>query len=1246
MSDDRALEPPMTGSSAQSSVEPVVERSPTPEQRAAIEARGRDVLLEAGAGSGKTGVMVERYARLVVDEGISPDAVLAFTFTDKAAAELRARVRAELSRRAAGSGVNAVAAAALLSTIGGAWITTIHGFCNRVLAAHPVAAGVDPGFRVLDQPEAERAAREAFDAALVEFLACGEPAREETVAAYDLEGLRAVIVATHDELRSRGIAEPSLPEPPRSDPAEALAATIEAAGECLEEVKENDPKREALEEALARLTMPGPEPTLAELEALRPGGKAKPLAPFREALEAAIARVAEAGDGGVAYGHLADLLRLYTAAFETAKERRAGIDFEDLLILAARLLERAEIGQAYRGRFSHLLVDEFQDTNRLQLRLIEALQGPKTQLVVVGDELQSIYSFRHADLEVFRRRREQIDADPGAELMQLSGNFRSRPEVIAAVNLFGAALLGPTYRPLRVGAPPADPAPRGRGPAVELHLTARDGWDEGGIELEPAIDGRTPLNCLAEARALAARLRELHEAGIERGAMVVLLRAFTHLDAHEDSLARAGLRPYVVGGRGYWSQQQVADVTALLLAIANPLDDEALFGALASPACAVAPDTLWLLRAAAGRRRHAWPALEVLALGGETELAASERLDDIPAGERALLTEFAAQLVGLRARAPRLSLSGLIEAAVTETGYDLATLLRPAGEARLANVRKLSRLAAAYEGREGRDLRGMLDFLAARAETDTEAQAATAAEGHDGVRIMTVHNAKGLEFEVVAVPDLSRGLLAGGRRPVLALGREQPPRVGLQWRRLGRASVNLYDYGDLIEVAEARDSEEALRLFHVAATRARERLILSGVVRPEAPREMKPGTAVIERLVEALGVSRATAEPADAETPEPQADPSSAVPPQADPAPAAASSELPPAGPATVTEVVVPPAEARPGLDQTFPSPVIAVHLNEPSPERAAELRDLHLDAAADRPLGVGTPPLVERKPPIVPSRPLSYTAISAFEECGYRFYMERVLGLPAAAQSPTRNSPSHMQSGGGITGGLAGAGDEGPSAREERSARGAAVHALLEWSQANSWVEPSAELARRHALAAGLDLGAAEAEELLGPVRDWLGSALRAEIAGAMRVRAEVPILLRARGTVLRGSIDLLVEREGAPPLVVDYKTDRLRGEEPSTRASHYEIQRSIYALAAAESLGVDEVEVAYVFLERADTPARTVLTRAEMDAGQARIDAAVDQISAGDFEPAPEPERTWDLCRGCPALGRLCSGPPDVPA
>ncbi len=830
-------------------------RVPTPEQAAAIGAGGRDVLLEAGAGTGKTGVMVDRYYRLACEEGVSPDAILAFTFTDRAAAELRQRIRAELARRA---GEGSAPAAELLSAIGGAWVTTIHGFCGRLLSAHPVAAGIDPDFRVLDAPEAARAAREAFDEALAEFLADGDERREETVAAFDLDGLRAIVIAAHAELRSRGVAEPRLPEPPPPDPAAANRRAAEAAAAAIEDLPEGNGKRELVRRGLARLRAPDP-PGLDELRALHPGSRAKALAPYCEALDAAISRTAEAGEGGEAYGHLALLLELFSARFEAAKRRRAGIDFEDLQILAARLLERAEIGGAYRERFSHLLVDEFQDTNRLQLRLIEALRGPRTELVAVGDELQSIYGFRHADLEVFREQRRLVEERPDAELMALSGNFRSRPEVIAAVNRFGEALLGERYRPLRVGTEPqgTQPAPpTGGGPPVELQLTARDGWDGEGIELEPAIDGRTPLNCLAEARFLAARLRELADAGVPRGEMVVLLRAYTHLDAYEDSLERAGLRPYVVGGRGYWSQQQVGDVCALLATIVNPLDDQVLFGALASPACGAAPDTLWLLAAAAGRDRHVWPALERAAGAGEAELAEPERLDQIPEPELALLRRFAARLDSLRGRAPRLPLAGLIEAAVTETGYDLAVLTRPAGEARWANVRKLTRLAAEFEAREGRDPRGLLDFLASRAESEAEAQAATAAEGHDGVRIMTVHNAKGLEFDVVAVPDLSRGLLAGTRAPLLTLGREQPPRVGMQLRRLGAGSVNLFDHAALCEEARGRDSEEGLRLFHVAATRARERLILSGIVKPEPGRETKPGTSVVERLIDALGIGR------------------------------------------------------------------------------------------------------------------------------------------------------------------------------------------------------------------------------------------------------------------------------------------------------------------------------------------------------------------------------------------------------
>jgi ATP-dependent helicase/nuclease subunit A len=1185
-------------------------RAPTPEQSRAIEAGGHDVLVEAGAGTGKTGVMVERYCRLVCDLEISPDAVLAFTFTDKAATELRQRIRAALELRAAAGSERA---RELLARIGNVWVTTIHGFCNRLLAGHPVAAGVDPRFRVLDAPEAERAAREAFDDALAEFLAGGEEARERTVAAFEIDGLRAIVGSVHAELRSRGIAAPRLPAPPQPDPEAAVRRAAEVAAATLEELKPTNSNRELVERALATLDDdPGRTPSLDQLTALRTDSKAKSMTAYREAIDAAVSRAAEAGEGGDAYHHIGELLGLFSERFAAAKERREGLDFEDLQLRAVRLLEREEVGKAYRTRFSHLLVDEFQDTNRLQLRLIEALRGPRSELMVVGDELQSIYGFRHADLDVFREQRRAVEASAAAVAMELSGNFRSRPELIGAVNAIGEKLFGEAFHPLRVGAPPQRPAPPGGGPPVELLLTARDGWDGEGIDLAPATDADTPPSHLAEARFLAERLRELAERGVERGEMVVLLRAFTHLDAYEDSLERAGLRPYTIGGRGYWSQQQVADVCALLATIANPLDDQALFGALASPACAAAPDTLWLLRAAAGRRQHVWPAvaraasLPVPSRGSlitpeankeprDGDLDAPERLKEIPETELALLRDFARTITGLRERAGRLTLEGLIDAAVSETGYDLAVLMRRSGEARFANVRKLMRLAAEFEAREGRDLRGLLDFLHSRADADADAEAASAIEGHDGVRIMTAHNAKGLEFGVVAVPNLSRRLLAGSRLPLLTLGpEEERPQVGLQLRRLGAGSINLYAHEELCAETQEREAAEELRLFHVAATRARERLILSGVAMPQPGRNAQPGTPVIERILAGFEVDR-----------------------ERDSA------------------IAIPAPQPRDGLETSFEPSQIAVRVNLPSPQRAAELTARRSEETSPAPPAEDRAPLLERRPPTAPNRPLSYTAIAAYEECAYRFYMERVLDLGAPVRSLSRPLPRE-----------ANAGDKGAAgSRDEAAARGAAAHSLLEWSQANEWREPSAELIRDHAAAAGMDPRNGIEAELLAPVRAWLGSDLLRErvLAEGALSRAETPLLLGVGKATLRGSIDLLVERDGDPPLVVDYKTDRLNGSAPAERAAKYGIQRAIYALAVAEARGASEVEVAYVFLERPETPVIELLDAEAMGRGREELAATIARIAAGKFPAAPPERRSWDLCRGCPALGRLCSGPRD---
>jgi ATP-dependent helicase/nuclease subunit A len=817
----------------------------------------------------------------------------------------------------------------------------------------------------------------------------------------------------------------------------------------------------------------------------------------------------------------------------------------------------------------------------LQLSLIEALRGTETNLFLVGDEFQSIYGFRHADLEVFREQRERFAASDRAELLPLRGNFRSRPEIVAAANAIGSRMLD-GFTPLTVGRAPESAEPAGDGPAVELLLTERRGWDTDGIDLQLPVDDRTPKECVAEARFLAGRLRELTEdGGVPRKDVVLLLRAFTHVDAFEEALERAGLRPYVVGGRGYWSQQQVEDVRCLLSVIANPLDDEPLLGALASPACGALPDTLWILRRASGSGKHLWRALERAAGAWEPELEDAEWLERLPEAEVRKLGLFHARIARLRAEAPRLALEELIDRAVADTGYDLAVLMRGSGELRLANLRKLLRMAREFEADEGRDLRGFLEFVSFQTADDEEAVAATEAEDHDGVRVMTIHTAKGLEFPVVAVAGLGRDLLRGGRGADLDIGGGPPLRVGMRWARLGAPSVDLYERAALQEEAGKRESAEELRLFYVAATRARDRLLLSGLLAPERPRELKPGTCVSERLLQAFEVEEVK----------------------------------------SGSTVSLPAAPAAPGLDASFGDAEVAVRINPPSPERVAELVRVASAKAPPVELAGGPPPIVERRAPVTPRRPLSYTTLRRYRRCGYRFYAETVLGL----------APTDMK--GSATG------------REAGQEFGEAVHGLLEWSASRRWIRAPAEVTRRFLAAREADSDPDAPQRATKMVDGWIDSPLRAELSQrGTALSAEARFMVELGGSLVRGTLDLLAQPREGGPTVVDYKTDRLEGVDPHEHARRYEIQRDLYALAAGSATGAESVRVAYVYLERPEAPVIHEFDRAAIEAVRAGIEDTVAAIASGRFEVTETPD--WGLCHDCPARARLCSAPAQPPA
>jgi ATP-dependent helicase/nuclease subunit A len=1148
---------------------------PTAEQRAAIEARSSDVFTEAGAGTGKTGVLVERYCEAVTEDGIGPDAILAFTFTERAAGELRERIRRQLiarSRAASEAGKPQRAREIARAAREGerAWITTMHGFCRRLLATHPVAARMDPRFRVLDEFEAARLGEGAFAAALDEVVEAGDEAAARFAAGFSPVRLREAVRAAHERLRSQGVDPPRLPDPG------------------------------------------------APVRSVKGRGETTGLTPAEAAL----------ATGGLAA--LGSLLDSYHRHYERLKAERSGADFEDLELRALALLQSpGAMRAAWRERFEHLMVDEFQDTNGVQLALIDALRGPQTRLFVVGDEYQSIYRFRHADLEVFRGRRREAREDRRTEERPLRGNFRSRPEVLAAVNFAGSALLR-DFTPLEAGReatderaqPPRGGAtePRG-GPATELLLTdASDerpgqptGWRAEGIELQPPPAEASPA-CVAEARFLAHRLRELADAGVSRSDMVVLLRAFTHVDAYEEALDRAGLAPYVVGGRGYWSQQQVEDALRLLGVIANPLDDELLFGALASPACGASPDALLLLRQAArspeGRPLHVWPTVKA----GEWPAAT-------PADDTERLGRFREILAGLRNEAPLLPLDSLIDRTISAFDYDLALLARPGGRRRMANLRKLMRLAAEYEEHEGRNLRGFLEFAEERTLRDErEGMAAVQVEGHDGVRVMTVHAAKGLEFPVVAVADLGRGLGMGSRDGDVAIGRiegtEDDPtgaarrvagagaRFGMRLPIAAAGSIRLWELVELCEDERRAEIEEACRLVYVAVSRAEDRLILSGIFKSsdlEAPEEPKPTHSALKLLLPALHRR------------------------------GWAGGE----GPVELERPVAIGGDLSPG-----PAPRLAVRIQAPSAERAVELRRrmpwaaATVDGVPDR----AQAHLLERLEPVAAAGHLSYAALATYSGCRYRFYVERVIGLEA----PTvREEPRE-----GHDDGERPQADELPAPaagpRERSLAIGNAVHAALEASARRSWAPPDGAELEAILAREGLDADGEARDRVEALVEGWLSSELRAELeASGARIRPEVPFVLGLGGAVVRGKIDLLAERpEG--PLVVDYKTDALRGADPAQLAARYETQRDLYALAvhgARRNGAAAVVRAAYCFLEAPERTSVEIYDEARVAAARQHLERLVAGIRAGDFERTDSPHPA--LCYGCPAAARLCGKP-----
>ena len=833
---------------------------PTEQQRAAIHTHDKNLIVIAGAGSGKTRVLVERFLALLEANSDWPlNALVAITFTRKAAGEMRDRVRQSLEEQR----IQAIQArdmdrarrwADLLAAMDSARIGTIHSLCSDLLRANAAEAGLDPGFDVMDEAEAsalrsdvvedtvaslaetdppspalilfddysESQIKEVLDDAAL--LSSDLPDMPDDLLGYWIQqweqALREEVAMVAGSSAAQAVMtwEPASGLPAPSD--DKLAAQWYHVLDELEHVPYQSDS-ELLYEWLFNLQ---------QCIDLRVGSKkiwgvdefkeAKAiLGALRDLIKGAFEGLGE--PPGAIDERAAELLPAWwllikqvQERYHTEKHQRSMLDFDDLENLSMKLLqEHPQVVARYRGaEFKHLLVDEFQDTNSRQWAIVRALAGVDApgSLFVVGDPKQSIYAFRGADVSVFGQVQAEITNAQGVPL-DLSTSFRSHRPLINGLNrLFEQILVqheGSPVRDYQVTFGRAMEAfreiPPAEIPPIHLLLLNKE---------------KHPIETLRrwEAREIALTLRAMIEAKrpvhdkatneirpMRYGDIAILFRALTSVNLYEEVFRAMELPFITLAGRGYYDRQEVQDLINLLRALHNPADNLSLAAALHSPLFSLSSEALYALR--------------------QTGLSLWESLVQpgplFPERERATLTFAQDALYRLHDAAGRVTISELLRAALDATGF-LATLTGlPNGAQRRGNVEKLLTLAQSA----GKVTLSAFSHYLEDLSTAEVREGDAALETSDVVQIMSVHASKGLEFPVVVLGDISRSRTAS-RHLVTYHGDLACKVLNPEDGRLEQPFI----YRREKRLANLREDAELARLLYVAATRARDYLVLSG----------------------------------------------------------------------------------------------------------------------------------------------------------------------------------------------------------------------------------------------------------------------------------------------------------------------------------------------------------------------------------------------------------------------------------
>ena len=816
-----------------------------------------NMVVEAAAGTGKTSELVQRIIAVLAQGKASVDQIIAVTFTEKAAGELKLRLRSELEKaRAQSKESKRRCLEAALTHLEEARLSTIHALCADLLRERPVEAKIDPQFEVMTEVQSQALYRQAFRLWFQRKLE-------------DLpEGIRRFLRRRSKDSATEALFKAGweladwrdFPTPWRRDPfarqqeidrvveqlhafadltkdpgssVNMLFADTAPARSISDEIRSAEAQRardyDGLEGMFISLVK---DREYNQFRTPHKGQTRYKENASREDVLAAHAGVLTAIQTLVQHAN-ADLAPLLQAElgesiseYQTLKERSGQLDFLDLLIRMRDLLINSEsVRGHFQHRYTHIFVDEFQDTDPLQAEILVLLTAdnpdvcdwrkvrPVTgKVFIVGDPKQAIYRFRRADIGTYEEVKHLL-VNRGASLVELTTSFRSLPSIQCVVNeSFSAEMDGnpetlqARYVPLapfrsdytKQPATVALPVPRPYGAqrfsmeAVEQSLpnsiaafvawlVRESGWT---VAEKDNPDKRVPI-CASHVCLLFRRFYSFAEDIVRPYIRALEARNLPHL---------------LVGGRSFHDREEVQTVRAALAAIEWPDDELSVFATLRGSLFAIRDDALL-------EYRHRYNRFHPFRIPAES---VPDSLGPIADG--------LGMLRALHRGRNNRPVAETVELLLHKTRAHLAFALRPSGEQVLANVLHIGELARKYEAAGGLSFRGFVEALQQGADAAETGEAPIFEEGGEGIRIMSVHKAKGLEFPVVILADITAKISSSyPSRHIDAPGRMCAiPLAGCEPRELQENAA--YEL--------ARDRAEGVRVAYVASTRARDLLVV------------------------------------------------------------------------------------------------------------------------------------------------------------------------------------------------------------------------------------------------------------------------------------------------------------------------------------------------------------------------------------------------------------------------------------